>query len=102
MSEGSEKLFNYIILIIGFLIFIFYFYVSYEYSEDLFVLPYTSQYGNWSCAKSYFCIEVPPKMFNGGLEGGVFYFTYQLLFISSWIYIRSDILKLIKLIHKKI
>jgi|688.fasta_scaffold2352241_1 hypothetical protein len=102
MSEGAEKLFNYIILITGFLIFIFYFYVSDSNNEGLFVLPYTSQYGYWSCAKSVFCITVPPTEFRGGLEGGVFYFTYQLLFISSWIYIRSDILKLIKLIHKKI
>ena len=102
MSKELEKLLNYLILLVGFLIFIFYFYYGYSYQEDLFVMPYTSRYGYWSCAKSYFCIYGPGSLFSDGKLGFIFYFGLQLSFIFSWIYIRSDILKFLKLIHKKI
>jgi hypothetical protein len=102
MTQELEKFLNYLILLVGFLIFIFYFYYSYEYKDDIFVMPYINIYGKWSCAGSYFCIQGPGSLFSGGKPGFIFYFGLQLSFIISWVYIRSDILKFLKLIHKKI
>lgn len=86
MKSKEEKIYTYIVLLIGIIITYFYF--------------YHLRYERWSISNTYFSYYWEIKIKLKSSEG-LFIFL-QIFFLISWWYIRDDLVKLIKVIHSKI
>jgi len=89
MKSKEEKIYTYIVLLIGILISYFYF--------------YHLRGERWSIGNTYFSYywRNELRLFSYEVMEGLFIFL-QIFFIFSWWYIRDDLVKLIKIIHSKI
>jgi len=88
MKSKEEKIYTYIVLLIGIIITYFYFY----HLKD----------GNWYIFRTYFSKFWEYEIgVNSDIVEGLFYFL-QIFFLFFWWYIRDDLVKLVKIIHSKI
>jgi len=90
MKSKEEKIYTYIVLLVGIIITYFYFY----HLRD--------GYSGWSIYRTYFS-QFWRKIIGWkyDIDEGLFIFL-QIFFLISWWYIRDDLVKLIKIIHSKI
>jgi len=93
MKSKKEKIYTYIVLLIGIIITYFYFY-HLGYGLPL--------YDSWNINDTYFSGFWKYEIgVNSDIVEGLYYFL-QIFFLISWFYIRDDLIKLIKIIHSKI
>jgi len=88
IKSKEEKIYTYIVLLIG--IFITYFYFYYLRNNIQWLIYNTHFYRFWDRVGIKYNL----------IEG--FWIFLQLFFVISWWYIRNDLIKLIKIIHSKI
>jgi hypothetical protein len=90
MKSKEDKIYTYIVLIVGIIITYFYFYFLRQ------------GYERWSIYRTNFSYFWEYKLkTNYKVIEGLFIFL-QIMFLVSWWYIRDDLVKLIKIINKKI
>jgi hypothetical protein len=93
MKSKEEKIYTYIVLLIGIIITYFYFY------------HLRGGYSRWDIDNTYFSQFwrkiVGNKYYKYDIGEGLWIFL-QIFFLISWWYIRDDLVKLIKIIHSKI
>jgi hypothetical protein len=90
MKTKEDKIYTYIVLIVGIIITYFYFY-------------YTRQGGvAWREYRTNFSYFWEYKLYTNYKVIGWLFIFLQIMFLISWWYIRDDLVKLIKTINKKI
>jgi hypothetical protein len=90
LKSKEDKIYTYIVLVVGIIITYIYFYVLRPGSEY------------WSMYRTNFSYLWRQKLSTpGDLVEGLFIFL-QIMFLVSWWYIRDDLVKLIRIINNKI
>ena len=89
MKSKEEKIYSYVVLVIGLLFLYIYFYMG------------NFSYG-WTIKRTFFSKYWIEDVGVNSRNIQVFFILHQVLFILSYWYIRKDIVKLLKLIHSKI
>ena len=89
MKSKEEKIYSYVVLVIGLLFLYIYFYIG-DFS-----------YG-WTVKRTYFSRFWIDDVGANSRNIQVFFILHQVLFILSYWYIRKDIEKLLKWVHSKI
>lgn len=89
MKSKEEKIYTYIVLLIGIIITYFYFYNLRDNIQWLIYNTYFYRFWKHSVGLKYNLVEG-------------FWIFLQVFFVVSWWYIRDDLIKLIKVIHSKI
>ena len=90
IKSKEDKIYTYIVLVVGVVITYFYFYFLRHGSER-----WTIYRTNFSYFWGY-KLNASSKVIEG------FFIFLQIMFLVSWWYIRDDLVKLIKIINKKI
>lgn len=90
MKSKEDKIYTYVVLVVGVVIVYFYFYILRQ------------GYERWSISNSNFSYFWRQKLSTPHDVVEVLFVFLQIMFLVSWWYIRDDLVKLVRIIHSKI